>query len=223
MNYIVERLIAKKWLFAFCSWLLFFNFCILCLDAASESLGHIVSEKKTQAGNKKLEKSESETKKEKINEDEFSPVLLGALLDKPQGFVGSKIKFRGKFSSFTTLALDYEPALRKSKDYISICIFRPDSKVPLSELKLAFPVKEAKDDPVVRELEEGDLLEIYGEVFSAALDEPWVDIVSLKKLSSSLKEDETSKVAKQETTGVKTGKNVNEKGIKKKKNKQNNI
>ncbi|GEM_PF-3072571 len=123
-----------------------------------------------------------EEKKIKINESEFKPVLLGALLENPQDFIGKKIKFRGKFSSFTTLALDYEPALRKSKDYISLCIFRPDSKIPLSELKLAYPVKEAKENPVIRELDEGDLVEIYAEVFSSALDEPWADILSIKML-----------------------------------------
>ena len=136
---------------------------------------------KEETTNAKTE-SQKKSKKIKINESEYEPVLIGALLEKPKEYIGKKIKFRGKFSSFTTLALDYGRALRKSKDYISICIFRTDSKIPLSELKLAYPVKEAKEDQVIRELEEGDLLEIFGTVFSDALDEPWVDITSLKML-----------------------------------------
>ena len=132
-------------------------------------------------------KTKEKKKKQEINESEFEPLLLGSLLDKPQNYIGRKIKIKGKFSSFTTLALDYEPALRKSKDYISICLFRPDSMIPLSELKLAYPVKDAKEDEVIHDLEEGDLVEINGQVFSSALDEPWVDIVSIKMIEKSSK------------------------------------
>ena len=144
----------------------------------------------------KVEKKEedSKPKKEPINESDFQPILIGALLEKPQDYIGKKIKFRGKFSSFTTLALDYPPAKRSSKDYISICIFRTDSKIPLSELKLAYPVKEAKEDEVIRELEEGDLIEIYGEAFSAALDEPWIDILQIKMIESAPKKTEDKKI-----------------------------
>ena len=155
----------------------------------NESAGVDTKDKK---GDKK------EEKKIKIIESEFKPVLLGALLENPQDFIGKKIKFRGKFSSFTTLALDYEPALRKSKDYISLCIFRPDSKIPLSELKLAYPVKKAKEDLVIRELDEGDLVEIYAEVFSAALDEPWADILSIKMLEQ---KKQTEKAEEKVTSG----------------------
>lgn len=149
----------------------------------------------------KKKEDPEEKKKEpiKINETEFEPVLIGKLLGNPQDFLNKKIKFRGKFSSFTTLALDYKDALRKSKDYISICIFRPDSKIPLSELKLAYPLKDAKENEVIKELEEGDLLEIYGQVFSTALDEPWVDIISFKKIQGAAKKED--KIAEDKTEG----------------------
>lgn len=153
----------------------------------SENEDIYVGKKKTKIKEKKESTEKKEKKKEPPPEKEYEPVLIGALLENPAGFLSKKIKFRGRFSSFTTLALDYGPALRKSKDYISLCIFRQDSNIPLSELKLAYPVKEAKEDPVIPELEEGDLLEIYGQVFSAALDEPWVDIIYLKKISSAKK------------------------------------
>ena len=158
------------------------------LTTIKETSGKEKKSKKTE-----LIKEEKDKKKVEINEIEFKPVFIGALLENPSDFIEKKIKFRGKFSSFTTLALDYEPALRKSKDYISICIFRPDSKIPLSELKLAYPIKEAKENLVIRELEEGDLIEIYAQVFNAALGEPWADIISIKKLeSNSKKQDDKS-------------------------------
>lgn len=157
---------------------------------------------------KKNEKKEEVKKEIKINESEYEPILLGTLLDNPQNYLEKKIRFRGKFSSFTTLALDYEPALRKSKDYISLCIFRPDSKIPLSELKLAYPLKEAKENEVIRELEEEDLLEIYGKVFSAALDEPWIDVLYLKNLKSTNKKNEKLAEVKTETKEEKSDKNI---------------
>lgn len=152
-------------------------------------------EKKEKVKNEE-EKEDEKIKEEPVNESDFKPILLGVLLENPQDFLNKKIKFRGKFSSFTTLALDYEGAMRKSKDYISLCIFRTDSKIPLSELKLAYPLKKAKDNEVIRDLEEGDLLEINGEVFSTALDEPWVDIVTIKKLESA-KKDANEKLAEE--------------------------
>ena len=184
---------------------------------ASFSTQYVFAKSKKSADGKKEEATEA--KKEPINESDFQPVLIGSLLEKPQDYIGKKIKFRGKFSSFTTLALDYKPAMRASKDYISICIFRADSKIPLSELKLAYPVKEAKENQVIRELEEGDLIEIYGEVFSAALDEPWADILQIKIIESApKKEDKEVKGAK--GTEKSQNKPSAEKEIKKKKNKK---
>ena len=178
---------------------------ILCqLGAFSSEL----SARKQKIENTKLKDTDKKTdKKEIINEAEYESILVGALLDNPKDFIDKKIKLRGKFSSFTTLALDYEPALRKSKDYISLCIFRPDSKIPLSELKLAYPLKEAKENLVIRDLEEGDVLEIYGKIFSAALDEPWVDILSIKKIESAAKKED--KVAQDKETSESKGKSKN--------------
>jgi len=134
--------------------------------------------------NEEKEDGEKEEKKKvEINEADFGAVSLGALLASPAKFIGKKLKLTGVFSAFTTLALDYPPALRDSKEYISITIFRPDTKIPLAELKMAYPVEDAKDNELIKDLDEGDTLEIFGEVFSAALDEPWVDIVQMKKIA----------------------------------------
>lgn len=172
--------------------------CFLFLVSSQFSAISKIKNKKESVSSKEEEKKEDKKKKEPIKEADYTPVLLGALLESPGKYIDKKVKFRGRFSSFTTLALDYDKALRKSKDYISICLFRTDSKIPLSELKLAYPVKEAKEDEVIRDLEEGDLLDIYGKVFSAALDEPWVDIISMKKIESASKKDKTAKDKKSE-------------------------
>ena len=125
---------------------------VLSILSSQSNLSYVkASEETKETKETKDTKTENKVKK-KIKEEEFQPLLIGTLLDKPEEYIRKKIKFRGKFSSFTTLALDYKPAMRKSKDYISICIFRPDSKIPLSELKLAYPVNEAKENQVIREL-----------------------------------------------------------------------
>ena len=160
-----------------------------CAYSYNNNNNLLVKSKENKQDVKGDNKEETPKKTEKIDESQFKPVLLGVLLEKPENFIREKIRFRGKFSSFTTLALDYEPALRKSKDYLSICIFRSDSKIPLSELKLAYPMKDAMDNQLIKDLEEGDLLEINGEVFSAALGEPWVDIVSFKILDKTHKNE----------------------------------
>lgn len=179
------------------SCLLFSVFCTQLSALSSElSRYEIAKKEKKEKQEDKKEEDKEKKKKDPFIEGEYEPVLIGALLEKPTLFINKKIKFRGKFSSFSNLALDYKPALRESKDFISICIFRPDSGIPLSELKLAYPVEEAKENETIRELEEGDMLEIYGEVFSAALDEPWVDIIEIRALEKKTKDKE--KIAKDE-------------------------
>lgn len=177
---------------------------VVCLFHSSYALEAsnttLLISKKSKSVKLETEGKEEKKKKEPINESEFEPVLVGALLENPTSYLNKQIKFRGRFSSFTTLALDYEPALRKSKDYISICLFRADSKIPLSELKLAYPVADAKEDKIIRDLEESDLLEIYGKVFSGALDEPWVDIISIKKIESASKKSVEKKVETKSNT-----------------------
>lgn len=170
--------------------------------------------------NKTTEEKQELVKKAPINESEYQSILIGSLLDKPHDFLEKKIKFRGKFSSFTTLALDYKPAMRSSKDYISVCIFRSDSKIPLSELKMAYPVKEAKEDLVIRELEEGDLLEFYGKVFSDALDEPWIDLISIKKLESAPKKAKDTIKEEKSQNKSPEDKNPANKALKKKRTKE---
>ena len=62
---------------------------------------------------------------------------------RPNFYLNKNIKIKAKFDKFSTLGLDYKPAMRSSENYISFLIQRPDvtdHNIPLSELKiLTFP------------------------------------------------------------------------------------
>lgn len=103
-----------------------------------------------------------------------------SLLKDPALFLNKPVTFEGTFNSFSSLGLDYKKAMRSSKDYVSILIRRPDVSdhtIPLSELKLIFPRKKSES---VMHLESGDVIKVTGQVFSTALNEPWVDVSEVK-------------------------------------------
>jgi hypothetical protein len=87
------------------------------------------------------------------------------------------------FNKFSTLGLDYKPAMKSSKEYISFLVKRDDvldHTVPLSELKIF--IKRAKAEKLV-DLESGDKIEIKGKVFSNAMGDAWVEayeVISLE-------------------------------------------
>lgn len=105
------------------------------------------------------------------------------LIDQPDSYLKKEVKIKAKFHKFSTLGLDYDKAMRSSKDYISVLIKRPDVSesytIPLSELKLIIKREEAEE---LMDMESGDTVEIRGKVFSAALNDPWIDIYELKSL-----------------------------------------
>jgi len=108
------------------------------------------------------------------------------LVDKPTEFLGKNVKFTANFFAYCNLALNYKPAMRPQKDNISFLVLRPDSKVPLSELKIAMPMPKNEKDPrskLLASLHDGDKIEVTANVFSTQLDEPWIDVLDLKKLS----------------------------------------
>ena len=101
-----------------------------------------------------------------------------------QKYLNKNIRMKATFDKFSTLGLDYTPALRKSEDYIGILIRRDDVTdhvMPLSEMKLFLNRKVAEK---YIELESGDKIQIEGKVFSAAMTDPWIDITKLTVLSS---------------------------------------
>jgi hypothetical protein len=111
-----------------------------------------------------------------INKGSYDTVDSLDVVKNPAGFMGKKVRFTGVFSSFDAYALDYKPAFRDAKDYVSVLIRRPDTPahtIPLSELKMLFPRSKSK---TVRDLEPGDKIEVYGKVFSTALGDPWMDL-----------------------------------------------
>jgi hypothetical protein len=137
--------------------------------------------------------AEKETAKpaEKTADKDTEPQIINALsvtteqlVAKPQEYLNKDIKFTAKFASFNSLALDYKPAFRSSRNYLSFLVFRPDTKIPFSELKLAMSIPKEKDPEthMLQTLKEGDLVEIYGKVFACPLDEPWLDVIKIKKI-----------------------------------------
>lgn len=101
----------------------------------------------------------------------------------PYKYLRRNIKIKAKFDKFSTLGLDYSPAMRSSEKYISFLIQRPDMTshdIPLSELKI-FLKKEVAEKNI--DLDAGDEIEFTGKVFSTALGDPWMDVDSFKVLT----------------------------------------
>jgi len=107
----------------------------------------------------------------------------------PSAYLNKNIKIRAKFDKFSTLGLDYKPALRSSENYISFLIQRPDildHNIPLSELKIFLNRDEAEK---YIDLNSGDVIEFSGRVFSTALGDPWMDATNFTVISSKPKTD----------------------------------
>lgn len=110
-----------------------------------------------------------------INKD-YKLVSPLDLVANPTAYMGKKVKFQGKFDKFSTLGLDYQPAMRSSEKYITILIQRPDISnhdVPLGELKI-FMDRKAAEKHI--DLNSGDDVEIAGTIFSKALGDAWLNV-----------------------------------------------
>jgi len=98
------------------------------------------------------------------------------LVERPAFYLNKYVKIKAKFDKFSTLGLDYTPAMRSSEDYLSFLIQRPDVKdhnIPLSELKIFLKRDEAEKHI---DLNSGDEIEFSGKVFSKALGDVWMDV-----------------------------------------------
>lgn len=114
------------------------------------------------------------------------------IVNNPSAYLNKKVKFRAAFDKFSTLGLDYKPAFRDSQKYISFLIKRDDvtdHTVPLSEMKIFIKRTEAEK---FIDLDSGDIIEVYGKVFSDALTDAWVETDKLIVLTKK-KKDETKK------------------------------
>lgn len=131
-------------------------------------------------------------------------VTTQQLVDEPNKYLHKNVKFTAPFHAYSSLALDYKPAMRASKSYLSFLILRPNSKVPFSEIKLAMAIPKDKDpkNKLLQDLKDGDTIEVAGTVFATALDEPWVDVKQLVKIASAPdpKKDKEKDSAKHEDT-----------------------
>ncbi len=127
---------------------------------------------------------------ESFNYSAYAAVNPLDIVARPNFYLNKNVKISGKFDKFSTLGLDYEPAMRSSEKYIAFLIQRPDvndHNLPLSEMKCFLPREEAEK---YIELNSGDRVEFYGTVFSNALGDVWVDV---KKFNSLDKKPETAK------------------------------
>ena len=112
-----------------------------------------------------------------------------SIVNNPAKYLNKTVKIQATFDKFSTLGLDYKKALRESKDYIGILIQRDDvldHNIPLSEMKL-FMKKDLAEKHI--DLDSGDRIEIVAKEFSVALNDPWLDIISINVIKKAKKED----------------------------------
>ncbi len=105
------------------------------------------------------------------------------MVNNPSFYLNKNVKIKAKFDKFSTLGLDYKPAMKSSEDYITFLIQRPDvidHNVPLSELKIFIKRTEAEKHI---DLDAGDVIEFSGKVFSNALGDVWMDAEQFKVLT----------------------------------------
>ncbi len=109
---------------------------------------------------------------------------------RPNFYLNKNIKIKGKFDKFSTLGLDYAPAMKSSEKYISFLIQRPDvtdHNIPLSELKIFLDRTEAEKHI---DLNSGDIIEFTGKVFSNALGDPWMEVDKFTVISTKPKSED---------------------------------
>lgn len=120
---------------------------------------------------------------------EVNPLNLVA---QPQKYLNKRVKMKAKFDKFTAIGLDYPPINRSAKAHISFLIKREnvtDYNIPLSELKLILKREYAEKELV--NIESGDEIEIYGNMFSCALGDPWVDVEKITILTKKADKNKT--------------------------------
>ena len=114
-----------------------------------------------------------------VTEKNYNCVKPLDVVANPDLYLGKQVKFNATFDKFSTLGLDYKPAFRSSEKYISFLIKRDDvtdHTIPLSEMKIFIKRTEAEK---FIELDSGDVIEVYGKVFSNALTDPWIEVDKL--------------------------------------------
>lgn len=111
-----------------------------------------------------------------VSETVVNPLVV---VNNPNAYLNKTIKMNARFDKFSTLGLDYPPALRDNTEYIGFLILRDDTsfEIPLSEMKLFLKRDDAQK---FVDLKSKDKITITGKVFSTALGDPWIDVEELK-------------------------------------------
>lgn len=111
----------------------------------------------------------------------YSVVNPADLVKNPTLYLNKKITMTSRFSKYSTLGLDYKPALRESDNYVTLLFLKNDSanKIPQSELKMFVSRKVAEKLP---DIKEGDKIRVNGQVFSDALGDAWVDLEKIEQI-----------------------------------------
>jgi hypothetical protein len=121
-------------------------------------------------------------------------ISLKELVSEPEKWLNKEICIDGVFSSFSALALDYPPAMRERRKYVSLTLFRSNTQIPLGELKLAMSLDTAQHHEALTKIAENDLVKIKGKVFSVALGEPWMDINQIQIVKKSDNKDSINEI-----------------------------
>lgn len=133
-----------------------------------------------------VEKSEKSVLNKKLQKaPQMQPAQVEAvsvkpldLVENPDNYLNKKVKITANFDKFSILGLDYKPAMRSSENYITFLVQRPNvtNDIPLSELK-NFLSRDMAEKFI--DLNNGDVIEYTGTLFSSALGDAWVDVESL--------------------------------------------
>lgn len=131
-------------------------------------------------------------KKEDVKKDvqqvkyTYSPAKALDIVNNPNAYLNKRVTIKAKFDKFSSLGLDYKPALRSSEKYITFLIRRDDAQndIPLSELK-NFMKREMAEKYI--DLETDDVIEYSGLVFSNALGDAWLEVEDFSIISSKAK------------------------------------
>ena len=115
------------------------------------------------------------------NVAEATVVSPSYVVKNPDAYLNKTIKMNARFDKFTTVGLDYPPAMKKSEEYVGFMVYRDDTTfdIPLAEMKLFLKRTDAQN---FVELKSKDKVRITGKVFSTALGDPWVDVDKLEAI-----------------------------------------
>ena len=168
---------------------------IIIIFASVLLFANYISAEEITMDKKETPKAEAQT--QVIQEENYKTVSPLVLVDAPNKYLNKDVKLLAKFDKFSTIGLDYPPVKRDAKTYISFLIKRENVttyNIPLSEIKLIIKRDYAEKEMV--NIEQGDEIEIYGNVFSNALGDPWVDVQKIKILTVKEKKDKKEEVKK---------------------------